>query len=165
MLVGIAFACFPQYQERDTEATALAWELALGDLDYPTARAALGKVLMTVKWFPAPSEIREAAAALSQGPQLSAGEAFQLASKAASRGLYHTEEAMAMLPEPVKKAVNQIGWREFCLSEDQETLRAQFRMAYEVIARREQEMAQLPAPMREVLAAASQRMALPEARR
>lgn len=165
-LVAIAYACFPQYQERDTEATAMAWELTIGDLDFNTARAALGKVLATVKWFPTPAEIREAAVELTAGPQLSAGEAFQLARYAAGRyGLYHTAEAMATLPDLVRKAVQQIGWHFFCQSEEPEIKRAQFRRVYEVIARREQEMAQLPAPMREMLAAASARMALPGGRR
>lgn len=42
----------------DVESLVAGWHLALEDVDYPDAEAAVRVYLRTGKWFPAPSEIR-----------------------------------------------------------------------------------------------------------
>lgn len=51
---------------------------------------------------------------------------------------------MVNLSEFTRKVVNQIGYREICLSENLEIIRAQFRKAYETLEKRETEFNNMP---------------------
>jgi hypothetical protein len=151
-LLAIATANFPTMQERDMKPTAVLWEQALSDIPYEVAEKAIIKVLSTSKFFPTIAEIREAATQLTQPRVLDAIEAWGMIVEAIRRyGMYDQEKAMQSLPPDVRAMVKRFTWRELCLNENPDTLRAQFRMAWDTQSKRERENMQLPSSVREMI--------------
>lgn len=151
-LLGIATANFPSMQERDMKPTAVLWEKALSDIDYQTAQSALLKVLSTSKFFPTVAELREAVGQITNPRQLDAMEAWGLIGEAIRKyGYYRQKEALESLPEDVAEMVKRFTWRELCLSENIETLRAQFRMAWDTQSKRQKELLSLPSEIRTMI--------------
>ena len=158
-LLGIATANFPNMQERDMKPTAILWEKSLSDIPYDIAEKALIKVLATSKFFPTIAEIREAAADITQPRTIDAIEAWGLVIKAIRRyGSYRESEAIASFPEDVAQMVKRFGWRELCLNENPDTLRAQFRMAWETQSKRENDMRLLPTDIKNAIEGLSNNM-------
>ncbi|MFE8704111.1 replicative helicase loader/inhibitor [Cytobacillus sp. FJAT-54145] len=151
-LLAIATANFPNMQEKDMKPTAILWEKALSDIDYPTAEKALLKVLSTSKFFPTIAELREAIAQITQPVSIDAMEAWGLIGQAIRKyGYYQQKEAMESLPDEVVEMVKRFTWRELCLSENVDTLRAQFRMAWDTQSKRKKELNALPSEIRALL--------------
>lgn len=151
-LLGIATANFPNMQERDMQPTAVLWEKALSDIPYQVAEKALIKVLSTSKFFPTVAEIREAATDLTQPRRMDAMEAWELIGQAIRKyGFYDQSAAMEFLPDDVARMARRFGWRELCHNENIDTLRAQFRMAWETESKREKEISVLPTEVRQIL--------------
>lgn len=160
-LLGIATANFPNMQEKDMKPTAILWEKSLADIDYDIAEKALLKVLSTNKFFPTVSEIREATSQLTQPRTIDAIEAWGLIVQAVKKyGYYNQAKAMEMLPDDVRTMVKQFTWREICLNENPDTLRAQFRMAWDTQSKRQKEMKVLPTEIRQMIEGISDGMKL-----
>lgn len=158
-LLAIATANFPSMQERDMKPTAILWEKSLSDVDYPTAEAAVIKVLSTSKFFPTLAEIREAVAQITQPRQLDAMEAWGMITDSIRKyGFYRQKEAMESLPGEVVEMVKRFTWRELCLSENVDTLRAQFRMAWETQSKRKKELIALPTEIRTLIEGAADQL-------
>jgi hypothetical protein len=148
-LLAIATANFPNLQTKDMQPTAVLWEKALKDLEYPTAEKALVKVLSTSKFFPTVADVREAAAQITNPRVMDAMEAWGLIIKAIRKfGMYRQKEGLESLPADVRAMAERFTWRELCLNENPDTLRAQFRMAWETQSKRENEMRQIPQNIR-----------------
>lgn len=151
-LLAIATANFPNMQERDMKPTAVLWEKSLSDIDYGTAEKALLKVLSTSRFFPTIAELREAIADITNPRSIDAMEAWGLIGQAIRKyGFYRQAEAVASLPSDVADMVKRFTWRELCLSENIDTIRAQFRMAWETQSKRKKEMNALPVDIRNLL--------------
>lgn len=162
-LLAIATANFPNLQQKEMKPTAVLWERALSDLSYEVAEKAVIKVLSTSRFFPTIADIREAAADITQPRTLDAMEAWGLVVDAIRRfGFYRQAEAMEYLPEDVAEMVKRFTWRELCLSESPETLRAQFRMAWDTQSKRKNEVKALPTEIRLLLQGAANGMKLLE---
>jgi hypothetical protein len=148
-LLGIATANFPNLQQKEMKPTAILWEKALADIPYDVAEKAVIKVLSTSKFFPTIAEIREAMAQITQPRTLDAMEAWGLINEAIRKfGYYRQKEAMEFLPDDIREMVKRFTWRELCLSENVETLRAQFRMAWDTQSKRRNEMKAIPQDIR-----------------
>jgi hypothetical protein len=148
-LLGIATANFPNLQQKEMKPTAVLWEKALSDISYEVAENALLKVLSTSRFFPTVADIREAVSHITQPRTIDAMEAWGLIIKAIRKfGYTRQKEAMDWLPEDVGEMVKRFTWWELCMSENPETLRAQFRMAWETQSKRQNEMRQLPQEIR-----------------
>jgi hypothetical protein len=151
-LLGITTANFPNMQEKDMKPTAILWEKSLSDIEYNVAEKAILAVLSKSKFFPTISEIREAAADLTQPRTLDAMEAWELIGQAIRKyGHYREKEAMQSLPEEVATMAKRFSWRELCLSETPDILRAQFRNAWDIYSKRQREMKSLPSEVRQML--------------
>lgn len=162
-LLAIATANFPNMQEKDMKPTAILWEKSLSDIDYPIAEKALLKVLSTSRFFPTIADIREATAQITQPRQLDAMEAWGLIIQAIRKyGYYRTKEAMESLPPDVVEMVRRFTWYELCMSENIETLRAQFRMAWDIQSKRKKELSALPTDIRLMMEDVSKGMKLIE---
>jgi len=128
------------------------WYRELQDIPYTVAETALRKWVSTNKWSPSIAEIRETVAQISNGATQDWGEAWEKVLKAVSRyGLYAQGEAMRSLDPLTRKAVERLGFRDVCLSENIATERANFRMIYETLAKREQTEQQMALPLREAI--------------
>lgn len=162
-LLGIATANFPNLQQKEMKPTAILWEKALSDISYEVAENALIKVLATSKFFPTIAEIRDAVAQLTQPRTLDAMEAWGLIGEAIRKfGFYEQGKAMEFLPDEVAEMAKRFTWRELCLSENPDTVRAQFRMAWETQSKRTNEMKALPSEIRLMLQGISKDMKLIE---
>lgn len=151
-LLSIATGNFPRLQDKDMRPTAELWAKALSDMPYETAEKAVIKVLSTSKFFPTLSEIRHAAAELTQPQRMTAMEAWEWITQAIRKyGTWREAEGLASLPEDVRRMAEQFTWRELCLNENPDTLRAQFRMAWETQSKREEEMKAVPGEIRQML--------------
>jgi hypothetical protein len=151
-LMSIATANFPTMQERDMKPTAVLWEESLSDIPYDVAKKSLIKVLSTSKFFPTLAEIREASVQLTQPRSMDAIEAWGLIVQAIKKyGMYDQVKAMESLPPEVEEMVRRFTWRELCLNENPDTLRAQFRMAWETYGKRKKEMSVLPSDVRQMI--------------
>jgi hypothetical protein len=160
-LLGIATANFPSTQEKDMKPTAVLWEKALSDISYDVAEKALIKVLSTSKFFPTLADIREAVGQITEPRTLDAMEAWGLIGQSIRKfGFYRQKEAMESLPDDVAEMVKQFTWRDLCLSEEPEILRAQFRKAWEVRSKRKNELKSLPSEIRSLLEDTSKNMKL-----
>ena len=165
-LISWAAAAFPGMQEKNLGPTAELWHKMLSDLPYEVAEKALVKVLSSAKFFPTVAEIREAAVLLTRPMMPTHSEAWGLVRQAIwDYSAYREKDALEALPPVVSRVVKDIGWREICLSEEPDIIRAQFRKAYEVHCKREAEMSVLPAPLRELCEAGAQHFTLEKPKR
>ncbi len=153
-LLTIMASAWPQFEP--SEDKVLLWHEMMQDVDYQVAQAAL-KVLIARKTFP-PSiaEFRQEVLAISTPAedQITPAEAWGMVVHAIREyGSYREREALESLPPAVRKTVEYIGWREICLSEEPDVIRAQFMRMFQQVSERRQKEAVLPATLREQIAA------------
>lgn len=152
-LVRILSANYRKWPEDGKEEdTVLLWEMMLGDMDVQVAKNAVKYHLSKSVFPPTVADIREAAAKVTQGRILDAIEAWDFISRAIRKyGYYRQEEAMASLSPDVADMVRRFTWAELCHSENIDTLRAQFRMAWETQSKRKKEQNILPTELVELM--------------
>ena len=66
-------------------------------------------------------------------------------------GYYHQEEGMTSLREPMRIAVQRMGWRALCTSENDMADRAHFLRIYESIVKQDTTQKQLPMGLKEAI--------------
>lgn len=133
------------------EAMAL-WYRELQDLPFPVAEASLRKWVSTNKWSPSIAELREAAATIQHGEIPEWGEAWEKVLKAIKKyGIYSIGPAMESFDPLTRKAVECIGFRDICMSENIAADRANFRMIYENLAEREKTRQQVALPLQQAI--------------
>lgn len=122
-LVAILAASYPGWAP--TRETVLAWVSHLTDLDADTAAVVARDLVAVEPRWPTIAGFRRAYAAhlgwLSPSPS-EAWRQVQDAIRTGSRRWSHPA---------VEEAVTTIGWRSLAMSENPDTIRAQFRRAYE----------------------------------
>jgi len=156
-LLTLAIANFPNIQEKDMKPTAELWERMLSDLPYKVAEAALIRVLSINKFFPTIADIREAAAN-NKEQGISWIESWGEAQKAIRKfSSYDEPGGLNSLSPVTRKVMENIGWKNFCLSENEEVLRGQFRMAFEVVDKREREVNKLPEELKQIIGQVSEK--------
>lgn len=143
MLIEILSANYRNWPEQGKEsATVTLWEMMLGDLPIEVAKTAVQIHMSRSVYPPTVADIREAASRAVEGRTMDAMEAWETITGAIRRyGLYREPEALASLPDEVSKMAKRFGWRELCTNENPDTLRAQFRMAWETNAKRSKDKA------------------------
>lgn len=124
-------------KEKDT---VMLWESMLSDMSYEIGQAAVKVHMSRSVYPPTIADIRDAATMLTSPRRIDAIEAWGMIGKAIRKyGVYRQEEAVASLPDEVALMVERFTWRELCLNENVDTLRAQFRMAWETMEKRRTE--------------------------
>ena len=138
-LVAIAIAAFPQYKERDMKLTVQAWHQLLADIPFEAAKAALIKLLTTIKYFPTIAELREAALRCTTSlptPEEAWEEVRgKLSGDTYIKLKYKNEKPQFSCPE-IEQAVNQLGLEDLLMSENISYDRTQFLRFYETIRNR-----------------------------
>lgn len=148
---------FPQSAKNYEGADALtrdAWYELVRDLPRELVAEAIKSYAASHVFAPSIAEIRaEALKAVNPALSIGADEAWGLVHKAISRfGYSRQRDALDSMPPPVARCVERFGWREICLSEEQDVVRGQFRRAFETQLAREKTDALVPAQVRERLA-------------
>lgn len=143
-LLGVITATIPN--AKVVHGTAAAWHELLGDLDFPTAKAATLRVLETHTgaWLLPPALIRQAAAALAAPRDPDPDEAWALVQQAMRRwGWMEPHRAYTEMPPLVATVARGMGWRALCEGAA-DVARGQFRRAYETALARARQAAALP---------------------
>lgn len=144
---------FPRDNLLPTEEAMELWYRELQDIPADVATAMLRKWVDTEKWPPSIAEIRSMCSEIANGKLPDWGEAWHEVTKAISRyGYMQKEAAYASMSPTTQKAVDRIGWYDINMSENPDTIRAQFRQVYEICVNREIEDRQLPPALRETIA-------------
>ena len=151
----LAMAIRTYYPKENILPNAPAMELwfrELQDIPFPVAEAALRKWVSTNKWSPSIAELREVAATVSNGEIADWGEGWEKVLKAIrTHGMYNIGAAMASLDPMTRQAVERVGFREICMSENISVERANFRMVYENLAEREKTRQQVALPLQKAI--------------
>lgn len=117
------------------------WYQELKDIPYQAAEVALRKWVATNKWSPSIAEIREMSAEIVYGDIPDWGNGWKQVTDAMRNfGRERPKSAYASMDAITAEAAQQLGaWWNLCVSENQDAARANFRMHYEAIAKRERE--------------------------
>lgn len=144
---------FPRDNLLPTEEAMELWYRELQDIPADVATAMLRKWVDTEKWPPSIAEIRSMCSEIAHGKLPDWGEAWHEVTKAISRyGYMQKEAAYASMSPTTQKAVDRIGWYDINMSENPDTIRAQFRQVYEICVNREIEDRQLPPALKDTIA-------------
>lgn len=121
------------------------WYNQLRDIPYKVAETVLNKWVAIEKWSPSISDIRQLASELLNGEPTDWGDGWEQVEKAIRRyGIYREAEALESLDDLTRQTVKRLGFKNICLSENQQADRANFRMIYEQLAERKIKDAQIP---------------------
>lgn len=152
-LIGLCSANYRNWPEEGKEkATMELWQTMLSDLSFEVGQSAVKAHLSRSVYPPTVADIRDAAAKITQPAQLDAIEAWGMVLDAIRKhGYYREKEAMENLPADVADMVRRFTWRELCHSENVDTLRAQWRMAWETQSKRIREYGVMPSDIRELI--------------
>lgn len=121
------------------------WFSLLGDLDYTVLNAAIQKYMLTNKFPPTIADLRELATTICAGDVPDWGEGWEKVLKAIRfYGYMRETEAMQSFDELTQTCVKRLGWRNLCMSENNNQDRANFRMIYEQLAERQKKESVLP---------------------
>ena len=128
------------------------WYMQLCDIDYQIITIALNEWVATNKWPPTIADLREAAGRLVAEEIPDWDSAYEHSRHIVKKyGYYNAEEAMAELPEIEKKVVQNIGYINWCKSENPAVIRAQYRDLYNILAARKKRENQLPPGLKNAL--------------
>lgn len=143
---------FPRFNLLPTPEAAELWYQELKDIPYQVATAMLRKWANTQKWPPTIAEVRAMCAELASGKLPEWSDAWQEVTKAIGKYGYLDEEGALDSMSPLTvAAVEKIGWRAICFSENPDTIRAQFRQVFQICANREIEDRQLTPELKETI--------------
>lgn len=159
LLVSAIRTFYPAANILPNEQAMMLWYEMLKDLDYQTSEAAVKKWVATNKWPPTIADIREGASSVQSKGIKDWGEAWSDVKRAISEyGSYEAIKALDSLDELTRSAVKRIGFYDLCMSENQAADRANFRMIYEELAKREKEDRQLPDNVRLLISSIQERL-------
>lgn len=152
MLAAAIRTYYPKENILPNQQAMELWYRELCDIPYQVAEAALRRWVATNKWSPSIAEIREMTVNVTQGDDMTWGEAWEKALKAVHRfGYYRAKEALDSLDPLTRRCVENVGFREMCLSENIAVERANFRMIFETLAQRKKTEQQMALPLREAI--------------
>lgn len=121
------------------------WYTLLSDLEYPVLNAAIQKYMVTNKFPPTIADLREMATTICTGEIQEWGEGWEKVLKAIRfYGFYRETEALETMDELTRTCVKRLGWRNLCMSENNNMDRANFRMIYEQLSERTKKENVLP---------------------
>lgn len=137
------------YRDKDFLKDSVSMEMwyeCLKDIPYEVAVAAVQMHMMTSKWTPTISELREKVVDV-QADKTDWSDGWEEVQRAIRRHGYVDEKgALESMSPMTREVVKRLGWRQICSSETDElmAIRANFRMIYEQKTARAREELMLP---------------------
>lgn len=137
------------------EKMQVYWDI-LNDLEFDVAMVGGKRIIAALEnpFLPMPAVIRNAALEVTGRETLPWPEAYDQVLRAVRNfGVHRVEQALESLT-PINRAAMRAlgGFQAFCLNEENDINRAQFRMAYETLAKREMMDAQTPQKLKDLIA-------------
>ena len=121
-------------------------------MEYAVLNAAIQKYMITNKFPPTIADLREIATTISSGEIPDWGEGWEKVLNAIRYyGYYRETEALETMDELTKTCVKRLGWRNLCMSENNNMDRANFRMIFEQLAERQKKESQMALPLKELI--------------
>lgn len=128
------------------------WYSLLQDIPYNIASIAIQKYMLTNKFPPTPSEIREQAMHVQIGNKPLWSDAWGNVLNAIKKyGSYGQAQAMESLDNLTRMAVQRIGYMNLCISTNIAADRANFRMVFEQLADREYDENRIPISLQQLI--------------
>lgn len=158
-LIRVCSANYRNWPEEGKEQdTVMLWESMLADMPYEIGKAAVKAHISRSVYPPTIADIREAARSLTES-HISAIESWGMVTEAIRKyGYYNEQKALESLPPEVASMVRRFSWRELCLSEQPDVMRAQWRMAWENHVKNEKEYGVLPQDVKVLIEGAVKRL-------
>lgn len=136
------------------ERMQVYWDM-LNDLPFDIALVGAKRVIATLEnpFLPMPAVFRNSALEVTGKETLPWPDAYQQLLKAIRNfGVHRQQQTMDALTPITQAAVRAVGGIEaFCVNEENDTNRAQFRMAYEALAKREMQDAKTPQKLKDLM--------------
>ena len=136
------------------ERMQVYWDM-LNDLPFDIALVGAKRVIATLEnpFLPMPAVFRNSALEVTGKETLPWPDAYQQLLKAIRNfGVHRQQQTMDALTPITQAAVRSVGGIEaFCVNEENDTNRAQFRMAYEALAKREMQDAKTPQKLKDLM--------------
>ncbi len=133
-IVALLVASFPD--QKWTDQTTRAYELALAPQDFDVARAATQRIVATAKFRPSIAEILAMCTDVQLGTRRTGIEAWEDVCRAIRRfGSYRNPKFDDPLAERAMQLIG--GWRYVCMSENEASDRARFAEAYDTLVDKE----------------------------
>lgn len=143
---------YPREKLLPNEQAITLWYNQLQDIPYKVAEATLNKWVALEKWSPSIADIRRLATELVSGAPKDWGDGWEQVENAIRfKGIYNEAEALEEMDEITRQTVKRLGFKNLCLSDNQQADRANFRMIYEQLAERKERDAQIPERLRLVI--------------
>ena len=137
------------------ERTQVYWDM-LNDLEFEVAMVGGKRIIATLEnpFLPMPAIFRKAALEVTGRETLPWPQAYDQVLRAIRNfGVHRVEQALESLTPINREALNALGgFKAFCLNEENDINRAQFRMAYETLAKREMMDAKTPQKLKDLMA-------------
>lgn len=131
------------------------WYSLLQDLEYETTSMAVQKYILSNKFPPAISDIREQYVSVTHPKELSEMEAWSLVSKALRNGYYGAEQEFEKLPKIVQKAVGSPSqlrnWSQTSIESIENVIQSNFMRTYRSVVAGEKEITKMPKKIRETI--------------
>jgi len=148
------------------ERTQVYYDM-LNDLDFEVAMVGAKRVIATMEnpFLPMPAVFRNAALQVTGKETLPWPDAYDQVLRAVRNfGVHRSNEAIESLTPINRAAMRSLGgFQAFCINEENDTNRAQFRMAYEALAKRETMDAKTPQKLKDLMVGMGKTIpALPE---
>lgn len=142
LLVKVLKSAYPQYTNFLADQYSLElWYRALQDIPYEALNLAIQRQISTNRYPPSIAELR-ASVSLKEKDWSEAWEEVRRAIRL--YGSYNEAKALESMSPLTREIVERFGFKEICMSENEDVYRANFRMAYEQTAKKREETAQLP---------------------
>jgi len=141
LLVKALKSAYPSQNFLPDEWSVKVWYSLLKDVPYEALNIAIQRHISTNKYPPTIAELRS----LTSEREKDWSEAWEEVKKAIRRyGSYNEAKALESMSPLTREIVQRFGFKEICLSDNEDVYRANFRMAYEQAAKKKEETAQLP---------------------
>lgn len=154
-ILTLISATFPNFEL--SEARIQGWMRGAGWHDYKLAIVAMDKILASSKFAPVPCDLNSACAVLrtTKEEAITWGAGWEMVVRAVHQhGYLKAEIVMKLLPETVQRAIGGAdGFRELCSgsTENNSTIRAQFRQRFETEQKKNFEYKLLPPTIQNIL--------------
>jgi len=126
---------FPRFAVTNIDSLGLMvdlWQKAFAETPYYQIEAAVQKLLYELQFPPTIADVAKRLADINASHLLNDSEAYEEVRFAIRKfGRGREKEALESLTTLSRKVVNQMGYQDLCNSENPDTVRAQFRMAYQ----------------------------------
>ena len=142
-IFSIFNVCYPKFMESGKEEIMLnVWHELLKEYPYELVMLSSQKHIKSSKFAPTIHDIIDGISEYENIGKIDAITAWGMVVRAIRNyGYYRQVEALNSMPEDVAKIVENMGWQNLCMSENDMADRAHFTKAYEAYNKREKQIA------------------------